>query len=58
MLIEVLRQECANISKCRIIVDFTVRESLLLAEVVAFCYVVNVRLHTNSIFVYSLLIFK
>lgn len=49
MLIKVPRLKSANISKCLIIIDFTIEENLL-AEVIFFCYVINVRIHSNSIF--------
>lgn len=49
-LIKVLRLGSANISKCCIIIYLTIREKLLLADVIAFCYVINVRIDSNSIF--------
>lgn len=50
MLIKVLRLGSAKISKCCIIIYLTIREKLLLADVIAFCYVINVRIDSNSIF--------
>jgi len=52
MLIRVLRLESANISNCPIFIDFTTRENFLLAEVIAFSHVINVRIYSNQIFLF------